>query len=1542
MEPPTKDDAETVDAFLERIASLKLRRDREDEERTRKLEEEILQGRKERQARRAGMLHIWSASVMTKDMVERARSLSPSKTGPSTPVSYALEHSSPKPTQNASINPPVTFMPSPRIAPSDHTQVSPPLSASQHHEDVKPLSPLAKPAAKPPSQNATSLARSGTLSWQQRPSSRDSNSTQSRPLSGTRTERTVATQGKALREDAPELTRDQIALSLGTRDPSWFKQTADRGHGSAAYRKNDEDSARSQDLSSRQGLRLPGMSRESTAEPEMDVPAMGERSSLPSAASSLRASTAMSNRFSSVSSISSAAAQPTAAVPNVERIASTKPMDLAQAVDIPPSQNPIQPRSAFERPSSPTKGLGGFVQSAMMKRSDSVNKRWSAQAGPGLRRGDSVASNRNTLGAPTALTSSRRSESPMRETTPSKTSSPANSRPTSSHGPGKPLDTVSALAKETSASRTEPGSGRVTPKDEQKLSLSTELSQAALPISPSKSMDPKRWSPNKSSWLESALQKPDSPKVTVSTPNQPSWMADLQRSKHSRSDSIKSPPSSFDVVNTTGLLRSPPPGSPTKPAAVNSLLEVYSSSTRKPPDTKTKPEMTPDTPLPIAEPPEPTTSPKPSNIEKADSKQLPASDALNASMPNPDLKKSTDLPITSSSTPLPAIRKVTPTVKPKPQTSPKTDFRANLKSRQKDALGPATEEPEFKSMFGRLKRTETKNYVAPDELKNNILRGKADLTLTDGPQKTKRVDEFKDSILQRKDSMKADAQAGLDRRPPTAPKPESKALPEALARRNMLTKSEQIRQNPVQTSTSHTLSPAVLQQSQKANSPIPISPRLASGELLAATTPITKQEPIDNARPESTSDPIAGRQPVQTSQVPPIETAGTVKLPSQATKATAPSGNKFADRLAGLLSRGPGSQPGSANQSTEDLSSALTTASRQPTTTNEDPSELTGELTHMTKGRARGPKRRAPKSVAVVEEPAPSVAKSSEPSGTVQRVVSPRPTRGRPLADLINNNDRLPPPKPRTPSKQIQPLEQEDDGRPVKSDVQDSESLLKPPVVAKSPELGRVAAPVHNISSEIATRPESHTASQDVPNPKIESQANDKSADTRSISGNFEASGVTVSAGTISKDSSPLDWKNEIISSMKPQKSLPTPSNVSQASVNGVGLASKFTPTQQVHRDQKQPSHKASVTATALPPSASSSAKNPPVAPAKPKTKAEPVLAVKSQPLQSVANQQSPKEAVRAFEIFFEETPRSEHKADFDVQSAISASQMPEKVKTTNMQIWEINGDGRQTPLPPKQEHILFEECMYLCVHSLEDSRAVKASEVYLWAGDGVAEAGVEDAQLFCRKVGRENNAKIQVLRQGKETARFFQALGGIVITRRLKSAALYMLCARKHLEHMAFDEVDMEPSSLCSGFAYIISAKFGKLYLWKGKGSGAEELGCARLIGMDLGLTGEMEEVAEGEEPAGFFESLSALDNDKPPQQDRWATKKEHDKYHTRLFRIEHEQPRSIASFWGRRGSSPAKSAKTALITEILPFSQRDLEVHHLYVFDAYFEIFV
>lgn len=52
------DASEDVSDFLQAIKGMGERRDEEDELRNKKLEEEILQGRKERQARRAGTVTI--------------------------------------------------------------------------------------------------------------------------------------------------------------------------------------------------------------------------------------------------------------------------------------------------------------------------------------------------------------------------------------------------------------------------------------------------------------------------------------------------------------------------------------------------------------------------------------------------------------------------------------------------------------------------------------------------------------------------------------------------------------------------------------------------------------------------------------------------------------------------------------------------------------------------------------------------------------------------------------------------------------------------------------------------------------------------------------------------------------------------------------------------------------------------------------------------------------------------------------------------------------------------------------------------------------------------------------------------------------------------------------------------------------------------------------------------------------------------------------------------------------------------------------------
>lgn len=55
MASQAETDAEDVNDFLKRIQEMGSKRDQEDEERNKKLEEEIMQGRRERQARRAGL-----------------------------------------------------------------------------------------------------------------------------------------------------------------------------------------------------------------------------------------------------------------------------------------------------------------------------------------------------------------------------------------------------------------------------------------------------------------------------------------------------------------------------------------------------------------------------------------------------------------------------------------------------------------------------------------------------------------------------------------------------------------------------------------------------------------------------------------------------------------------------------------------------------------------------------------------------------------------------------------------------------------------------------------------------------------------------------------------------------------------------------------------------------------------------------------------------------------------------------------------------------------------------------------------------------------------------------------------------------------------------------------------------------------------------------------------------------------------------------------------------------------------------------------------
>ena len=939
---------------------------------------------------------------------ERARSISPTKSSPAnTPTASrtSIGHSS---NLSQALSPTI-----------DHTRAdstvdgamerlmgssgSPTKENSTHIErgnaeqDSSPISPLKSPASAMPSRNSP-------LSWQQRrPNSQSSDRPRSRPLSMVATENAArsprATPPPELPTtsiEEPALSRDQIAQSLASKDPAWFRQTADRGINSPAYRRNQvEDEDRLDHGSNSSRVQMPGMSRENSQLAKAMSESQDRSPSRTSTAFGSSSRTSTHNTPGSFGSPIPLTSAQRLDPPILESTPETRGLAMS------PSQGRISP-DRLDRPHSPTKGMGGFVQSAMMKRSDSVSKRWSVQSPPGLSRGNSVASNRSSLDPSLSLSSATNSTPrDSLSSSLSRDNSPLPpSRPTSSHSnatitqeaqrPGTANSTRSSMTASTNDDGfVKPG----LPASRTQVSLELKTSQenssdrpsstdTNLPISPSKTMDTRRWSPTKSSWLETALNKPESPKPKPVVPiQQPSWKSEISKAKQISSADATKPPITKHEVNIGGLMRSPPPGGLTKPLSIRGLPVI---------------------PLGI------TPTKRPDSTGSQDSRK------------SPTRHDDED----SSSTPK-AIRKLSPAIKPKPETPPKKDFRSVLKPRQPPPDDGGKEEPEFKNVFGQLRRTKTQNYVAPDELKDNITRGKAALNLTGGPKKTERKDELKEAILKKKEDFKNAQLEGKGVARSASSETNVSEIPEALAKRQALGKNDlnAVAPPPIES----TFGQRAVKENPKPT--LPVKEESAPGRLQSNTV----------------GGKLAGR---------------------------------FNPALAGLLARGPPSVASDTSRSSSPTSSQRT-ISMSTSTTNPETLDGGPQLTHMTKGRARGPRRKAPSTTTTVKS---TVTQESvfkfEADADVNRIsesvqkhtVAPQPV------EVSNENPPSQPssprkldmkrrsqflqeagkseepqsetPKPLSPTKKANTQEV-----PLKNQEIDPETKTKPPTPTKSPSL---------------------------------------------------------------------------------------------------------------------------------------------------------------------------------------------------------------------------------------------------------------------------------------------------------------------------------------------------------------------------------------------------------------------------------------------------------------------------------------------------------
>ncbi|ORY69542.1 uncharacterized protein BCR38DRAFT_419400 [Pseudomassariella vexata] len=1529
--------SEDVSKFLMQVRELGDRRVEEDEARSRELEEKILQDRKERQARRA----------------ERARSISPQKSSPAnTPPPSAQRAAAQAPERLALDSSPILEPPaSPQLGGLPQSDS---MNSSPTKENESPFESDNKRASGSMSPTRTgSMARG--LSWQQRrPTSI------SRPLSMVAAENAARSSNSSTEPTEPA-SRDQISQALSSKDPAWFRQTADRGISSDAYRKEQVEDEERTDMSSTK-TQLPGMARGPTAEPTK-----GESNSRPESPG-LNQGLASPIVFTKSQKLDP---------PNGDTHSAPDATQERQHLVSSPLLGRTSP-TRTDRPVSPTKGMGGFVQSAMMKRSDSVNKRWSVHSSTGLQRGDSVASSHGTYDAPNrkSMSAKSRPTSLFRET-----SLETSSQPSSSQGKeGRyDIEPISPSTVDTSLKLDTKTPSPPEPRE-------PDAEKATPPSSPSKTMDQRRWSPNKASWLESALNKPESPKPKQTPPsNQPAWMAELAKaraqkaSSNSSTDLGRAPTVSHKhQVSIGGLARTSTPSVIAKPSALGGLPGSVTPSTGG-----TRPGF--------------GSVRKNSQVsagEDGDDKESPTS------------------------------------ANPKPDTPPTKDFRANLKPRHVPSASGSTNNNELKSVFGTLRKTTTQNYVAPDELKSNILRGKAGLNLTGGPQKTERKDEFKEAILaKKKEFQKVQVEGkGVAR---TASDASETPLPEGLAKKMELGRSGTLRRDSATSDVSSVIdlskrSSVVSKHDSTSQATPTLFDRPMSLERRGSMPP---RSPVEPRRPSSGPKRGSAQEvPIVKPKQNAAPTPGLHKETSVPGRLQPKVGgtlaNRFNPALAGLLARGP---PTSSSAPSSDTDSPV-----PPSTSSDggDGSEAASvpKLTHMTKNRARGPRRKAPTSTG---------AGASSPSKDLQDAVNTTPSASKPASSSLSSLQKEDVPVT-TSRPQVASLvgssmkgygSSSRPGPEAISIVDSSKKAFEPtasdlPAKSSSPSRMHSRSPskIHEQVAAFATlksspsptkireevvleksqpaspsrghsrspskihdqvaafsafrSPTSPTKTRDEPEQrsqppsprKLDMKRMSKFFDesnqisesvvereppknaVKSPSPDFEKTKVRSPPLSASGKASPSFSKPTGLGTKGPEVWSPPPTSSGRPSPSLEGQTRK----EPAWSDKVDSASSVSVAGgssmfggkalPAIPPTGDlthpKSASKP--LPSEPKSASKPLPSEPKSvpkplpspgpksPLSMASPMRSPtKQATEVSsvlnEFFGPNRPKREYRVDAAELLMNRPATSASRIQTLSAQLFQFSADGKKLPVPAQGERVLYEREMYLCSHTFKDAAGKKTSEVYFWAGDDVSSSIVEDASTFVTREARALGGKLVKLRQGKETPEFVAALGGIIITRRgtsnkFDSLAPHMLCGRRYLGQVAFDEVDCSSAALCSGFPYLIT-NAGRCYLWKGKGSGVDELSCARLIGMDYALSGEMEEIEDGREPANFWD-LFKDGGPKFSSADHWRLKPNYDKYCSRLF--------------------CSSAASKQQILELSPFSQADLHPTKIYVLDAFFELYI
>jgi len=116
---------------------------------------------------------------------------------------------------------------------------------------------------------------------------------------------------------------------------------------------------------------------------------------------------------------------------------------------------------------------------------------------------------------------------------------------------------------------------------------------------------------------------------------------------------------------------------------------------------------------------------------------------------------------------------------------------------------------------------------------------------------------------------------------------------------------------------------------------------------------------------------------------------------------------------------------------------------------------------------------------------------------------------------------------------------------------------------------------------------------------------------------------------------------------------------------------------------------------------------------------------------------------------FFNGSVASPPRFGINIQRVIDARPVEQNIKSETLKktMWEITGiNGKKDLVSHGQEHVLYEDGLYLCLHAFMEDNGMMAYEVYMWSGEKVSSGTVEEAQLSARKLAREHDGRLVCL----------------------------------------------------------------------------------------------------------------------------------------------------------------------------------------------------